>query len=410
MTIRRTTGFLIFIITLLAYACVPEEERQRTTGYVETLETIHAEAFFDHGLRGKNVKIGILDIGFAGMNKDTSLSHLIKNNQIVFVKDFLPNHKINMYRYAHGTHVIKYLAGIYPDDSIFGGSLARDARFYLIRPAAGVGAKEDARSDELNIDTALMELHGMGVRLVNMSIGFWNEFTKENENYTPEQMDGKSTNISKICEKWAKKGMIIVNSSGNTGEYAWRLIWAPADAPGVISVGGDRFTDKVFKASYSGIGNPDVPFVKPDVITYTPYGTSFTAPIITGVIACILQQDSTLTLSQVREILFRSASLYPFPNNFVGYGIPDARKIMKLLENPQAEVSHIKAVYPKEDEFIIQTSSKNIVVFDKVNEYVVRRQTIRAASDGQIVIKRKRNNSRTTVAIGLNQGWEIFWD
>ena len=410
MITRLYTGFLIVAILILNAACVPEEERQRTTGYVESLKMIHADAFFKQGLRGKDVKIGILDIGFAGINKDTALSHLVRNDQIVFIKDFLPAHKISMYRYGHGTMVIKYLAGMYPDDSLYDGSLARDASFYLVRPAAGAGAKEDARNDEFNIDTALMELHGMGVRLVNMSIGFWNEYTKEDENYSPEQMDGESTNISKICEKWAKKGMIIVNSAGNTGEYAWRIIWAPADAQGVIAVGADRFTDKVFKASYSGIGNPDVSYVKPDVITYSPYGTSFTAPIITGVIACILQKDSSLTLSQVKEILFRSASLYPYPNNFVGYGIPDAQKIVTLLENPQKDLSHVKVVHVQEEEFTIHTSSKNIVVFDKVNDYIVRRQRIREASDGLIVIKRKRNVVRTTVAIGLDQAWEIFWD
>ncbi|MBC8314198.1 MAG: hypothetical protein ISR57_03555 [Bacteroidales bacterium] len=38
------------------------------------------------------------------------------------------------------------------------------------------------------------------------------------------------------------------------------------------------------------------------------------------------------------------------------------------------------------------------------------RQRIRKASDGRIVIKRKRNVARTTVAIGLDQAWELFWD
>jgi len=407
---RIYIGLLILTFLATVVSCVPEEERKRSTGYVESLEMIYADAFFEQGLRGKGVKIGILDIGFAGLDSDTVLCHLMQNGQIVFVKDFVPDNPISMYRYGHGTQVMKFLAGIYPDDSLYGGSFARDATFYLMRAAAGVGAKEDARSDEFNIDTALMELHGMGVRLVNMSIGFWDEYTKEDENYTPEQMDGKSTNITKICEKWAKKGMIIVNSAGNTGEYAWRTIWAPADAPGVIAVGADRFTDKVFKASYSGIGNPDVSFVKPDLITYTPWGTSFTTPIITGVIACILQKDSTLTLSKIREILYRSASLYPFPNNYVGYGIPDARKILRLIENPLEDLSQIQVVHVEEEEFTIPTSSNNIVVFDKVNDYIVRQQTIREASDSRIVIKRKRNVTRTTVVIGLDQAWEIFWD
>ncbi|MBE0648946.1 MAG: S8 family serine peptidase [Bacteroidales bacterium] len=408
--IRNGYRKLIVLLILTVSSCVPEEEKQHETGYVESLQMIHAEAFFEQGLRGRGVKVGMIDIGFAGINTDTSLAHLRKDNQIVLFKDLVLNYPVSIYRYGHGTQVLKYLAGIYPDDTVYRGSFARDASFYLIRPAGGAGAKEDCRDDELNIDTALMILDSLGVRLVNMSIGFWNEYTEKDENYSPEQMDGRSTAISRICQKWAEKGMIIVNSAGNTGEYSWRVTWAPADAPGVIAVGGDRFTDKVFKASYSGIGNPDVPYVKPDLITYTPWGTSFSAPVITGIVACMLQKDSTLSPGEVLDILHKSGSLYPYPNNFVGYGIPDARKILALLENPDAKASHVKAVTVKDDTFIIYTSSKNIVVFDKTNATIVRRQAIHEASDGTFVLKRKRNSPRTTVAIGLDEVWEIFWE
>ena len=408
--LKNIYRILIPLLILVIVSCVPEEERQHETGYVESLKMIHAEAFFHQGLRGKGVKIGVLDIGFAGINTDTSLAHMRRDNQILFVRDLIPHHPTNMFRHSHGTQVIKYIAGVYPDDTVYGGSFAREANFYLLRPAGGVGAKEDARKDEMNIDTAFMILDSLGVRLVNMSIGFWNEYTKEDENYSADQMDGRTTAISRICQKWAEKGMIIVNSAGNTGEYAWRIIWAPADAPGVIAVGGDRFTDKVFKASYSGMGNPDVPFVKPDLITYTPWGTSFSAPVVTGIIACMLQKDSTLTAGEVMEILHKSGTLYPYPNTYVGYGIPDARKILALIDNPDTSFTGVTAVRVRDDKFILHTSSKNIVVFDKTDSIRVRHQEICEASDNALVLKRKRNTPRTTVTIGLDEVWEIFWE
>lgn len=401
---------LMVLLIGIAYGCVPQEEQQQETGYVESLQMIHADAFFDQGLRGKGVKIGVVDIGFGRINSDTSLAHLRHNGQIALFKDMIPNYPSGIFRYSHGTQVLKFIAGKYPEDTLYGGSFARDASFYLIRPAGGVGSKEDIRKDELNIDTAFMILDSMGVRLVNMSMGFWNEFTVEDENYTAEQMDGKTTAISRICQKWAERGMIIVNSAGNTGEYTWRVVWAPADAPGVVAVGGDRFTDKVFKASYSGIGNPDVAFVKPDLITYTPWGTSFSAPVVTGIIACMLQRDSSLTSVEVMDILHKSGSLYPYPNNYVGYGIPDASKILSLMENPDAEVSHVKTAVVKGERFSIPTDSKDIVVFEKSDSIRVSRQTVREASDGALVVKRKRNITRTTVAIGLDEVWEIFWE
>jgi len=410
---RVRVGFLIVVLisSFFIGGCVPEEERQHETGYVESLQMIHAEAFFQQGLRGEGVKIGMLDIGFAGLNTDTALAHLQRNGQIKLFRDMIPGNPVGMFRYQHGTQVLKYMAGIYPDDSIYQGSFARDASYYLVRPAAGAGSKEDSRVDELYIDTAFMIFDSLGVRLVNMSIGFWDEYTKEEENYSPGQMDGKTTAVSRICQKWAERGMIIVNSAGNTGEYAWRVIWAPADAPGVISVGADRFTDKVFKASYSGIGNPDVPFFKPNLITYTPWGTSFSAPVVTGVIACMLQYDSTLTTDEVIDILHKSGSLYPYPNNYVGYGIPDARKIMALLHNPDTTVSSVKAVRCRDNRLTIRTSGKNIVVFDKTDSISVRRQAIHeASSDSTFLLTRKRNIPRTTITIGLDEAWEVFWE
>lgn len=379
-------------------------------GYVESLEMIHAEAFFQEGLRGRGVKIGVLDIGFSGINSDTSLAHLRRNGQIVLVRDLIPDYPVRMFRYSHGTQVLNYLAGVNPDDTVFKGSFARDASLYLIRPAGGVGAREDSRTDELNIDTAFMILDSLGVRLVNMSIGFWSEYKREDENYTAAQMDGETTVISRICQKWAQKGMIIVNSAGNTGEYSWRYIWAPADVQAVITVGGDRFTDKVFKASYSGIGNPAVPFVKPDLITYTPWGTSFSAPVVTGIIACMLQRDSALTVAEVVDILHKSASFYPYPNNYVGYGIPDARKIIALLDNPDSSVSSMKVIMVRGNSVKIPVSGKNIVVFDKTDSARVHHQSIHEVSGDTFVLERRKRIPRTTVAIGLTEAWEIFWD
>jgi len=403
--------WLIWVISLfLFHGCVPDEERPQASMYIESLEGIHAGAFFQEGLRGEGIRIGILDIGFGGLGQDTTLSHLIRNGQIMLVKDFLPDQKISVYASPHGSMVLRYMAGIDPTDSIFGGSLARDALFYLVRPVTGAGAKADARTDEMKIDSAFMLLHDLGVRLVNLSLGFWNEFAEPDENYSPEQMDGQTTIITRICRKWAQKGMIIVNSAGNTGEYSWRYIWAPGDAREVITVGADRFSDKVFKSSYSGRGNPAVPFVKPDLIIYSPYGTSFSAPLITGVVACMLQKDSLLTPDRVRSVLHRASTLYPFPNNYVGYGIPDAGKILKLLGDSLADVSSVKVIRTIENEVVLTGLGREAVVFEKQDAYVVRRQTIRHTDEGTLTLTRKKGRPQTTVTAGLDKAWEIFWE
>jgi subtilisin family serine protease len=204
--------------------------------------------------------------------------------------------------------------------------------------------------------------------------------------------------------------MIIVCSAGNTGEYSWRVIWAPADGPHVITAGADRFTDKVFKASYSGRGNPDVSFVKPDVICYSPSGTSFTTPVITGMIACILQKDSTLSPALVRELLHRSSGLFPYPNNYVGYGVPDASRILRCLDNPGYEHGLVSIIRETGKSVTISTDSENIVVFEKSDDYIVKRQYTAKATTGTFSISRSSGVKRTTVALGLDEFFEIFWD
>jgi subtilisin family serine protease len=240
-------------------------------------------------------------------------------------------------------------------------------------------------------------------------MGFWDEYSNEDENYTTDQMNGWSTVITKVCQKWAMKGMIIVNSAGNTGEYAWKIIWAPSDAPDVIAVGAARFPDKVFKASYSGRGNPDISYVKPELIAFSPWGTSFSANVVTGIVACMLQKDSTLTLHEIRDILFRSSTLYPYPNNYVGYGIPDARKIIEIMNDPERDVSTVTSVFVREGRYTIKTTTPNNVVFEKTDHYRVRRQYIDEAADGRLTVTAKGGIMFTTVVTG-EKAWEICWE
>jgi hypothetical protein len=407
-------SLILPVMVLMAVAlaiipgCQPEEDKQQENGYPDALKQVHAEAFFDRGLRGRDVKIGILDFGFANLYKDPSVHHLVTNGQIVLIVDYTHSDTSAFYNNVHGTNVLRYMAGIDPKDTLFGGSLATGARFYLAMVTSNFDKKSDDRVTEYLIDSALANLHSMGVRLINLSMGFWDEYSNEDQNYAANQMDGQTALITKVCQKWAMKGMIIVNSAGNTGEYAWKIIWAPSDAPDVIAVGAARFPDKVFKASYSGRGNPAMSYIKPELIAFTPWGTSFSAPVITGIVACMLQKDSTLTLQQIRNILIRSGTLYPFPNNFVGYGVPDARKIIALMEHPEQDLSSAKRVEVSGDKYQVRTSTPNNVVFEKSDHYRVRRQYIDEGSDGVVTVRRRHNVKFTTVVTG-ETAYEIIW-
>ena len=406
----RMKNIIILLAVLVAVfpSCQPKEDRQKAMDYTDALKQVHAGAFFDQGLRGQNVKIGILDFGFSGLWEDPALRHLKANGQIVFTADYTHSDSATFYKNIHGTNVLRYMGGIDPGDTVFRDNLAAGARFYLAIVTTNFDIKSDERVTEYIIDSALYDMYNLGVRVINLSMGFLDEFADETENYTPGQMDGKTAVITRICQKWAMKGMIIVNSAGNTGEYSWKIIWAPADAPDVISVGAARFPDKVFKASYSGRGNPDISYVKPDLITFSPWGTSFSAPVVTGIVACMLQKDSTLTVHEIREILHRSATLYPYPNNFVGYGVPDCRKILAIMDHRFPDSIGVQRIAVRENRFMLPASSPNNVIFEKTDHYRVRRQLIDEAPDGTVTVHRKRGILFTTVVTG-EKTFEIQW-
>jgi subtilase family serine protease len=52
-------------------------------------------------------------------------------------------------------------------------------------------------------------------------------------------------------------------------------------------------------------------------------GTSFSAPIIAGMVACLWQALPHLNAYEIMSIVKRSSDRYSRPNNIFGYGVPD---------------------------------------------------------------------------------------
>jgi subtilisin family serine protease len=52
-------------------------------------------------------------------------------------------------------------------------------------------------------------------------------------------------------------------------------------------------------------------------------GTSFSTPIVCGLVACLWQALPNKTALQLIDIIRRSANQYNEPTNLYGFGIPD---------------------------------------------------------------------------------------
>ena len=97
---------------------------------------------------------------------------------------------------------------------------------------------------------------------------------------------------------------------------------------------------KAVLAPFSSIGNTADGRVKPDVVAVglgadvirtdgnqgKANGTSFSSPIMCGMVTCLWQACPTLTAKEVIALVRRSGDRAGFPDNIYGYGVPDMWK------------------------------------------------------------------------------------
>jgi hypothetical protein len=126
--------------------------------------------------------------------------------------------------------------------------------------------------------------------------------------------------------------------------------------------------------------------VKPDVSVYSLTGTSFAAPALTGVVACLVQQNPNLKPAQMQQILWRSSGLYPYPNNYLGYGVPDMSMALEAVKMEEGwkngpTIKAAKINVKEERERFVNfcselASSQNLVMFLKLNKQEVIKMVV----------------------------------
>lgn len=162
------------------------------------------------------------------------------------------------------------------------------------------------------------------VKVINMSIGVDRECRG-------------NCNLSRVIDKMCSQGYIIVTAVGNTGG----LTHCPACSEKAISVGAlNRSGDNVATFSCSGHINS----IKPDLVTsgygVTQYqgitddycGTSFAAPVITGIVATSIVMIKNI--ENVKQYLITSCdSMLDVPQTKQGAGKFNLSKLLEVISH-----------------------------------------------------------------------------
>lgn len=297
----------------------------------DQLGSLNGIRLHDAGYRGKGMVIAVLDAGFMNVDKIPAFHRL----KLVGLRDFVIPKSPNLFQeMEHGTKVLSVMAVNQPD--VYVGS-APQASYMLLRTEAH---QTESLAEEDFWTQAVEYADSAGVDVINSSLGY-HEYDDKATSYHYWDLDGRQALISRMASLLASKGIVLVNSAGNEGMGAWKKINVPADAADILTVGA--VTPEGVNAPFSSVGPSADGRVKPDVVAFgsptallsgrgtiiNDIGTSFSAPLVAGLVACLWQALPGKSAREIMELVRQSGNNTLHPDNIYGYGIPDFWKALQ---------------------------------------------------------------------------------
>ncbi len=297
----------------------------------QQIEMLNGIFLHEIGYRGKGITIAIMDGGFQNYKRIPAFqsAHILGTRDFVWSQH---NQDIsNFESIDHGTKVLSEMAAYAPEITI---GTAPDASYWLLRCEDPL-TEQPIEEDYWTMAAEMAD--SVGADIINSSLGYY-AFDGGRGNYRLQDLDGQTAFISRSASLLAQKGIILCNSAGNSGMGQWKKITVPADAPNILTVGAIDRNKKL--AAFSSIGPTQDGRTKPDIVALGApavlisgrgtlvhdMGTSFSTPLICGLVACLWQALPDKTAYEIIDIVRQSASQYYESTNILGYGIPDFRQ------------------------------------------------------------------------------------
>jgi hypothetical protein len=322
------------------------------------LSMLHIPDLHQRNLYGRGIRIAILDAGFPGMNQLPAFQHVFTQGRFIAGYDFVSGDSVVFDDNPHGTMVASVILAQDSASNYAGG--APEVEVILARTE---DALSETRQEEWNWARAAEWADSLGAYIIQSSLGY-STFDDPNENYTYADMNGRTAITTQAARMAAQKGLLVVSSAGNEGSSPWRYITAPADADSILAVGAVDANGQI--TFFSSRGPTADGRIKPDVVAMGQgvqiirsdgavagsAGTSFSAPLITSLAACLWQARPDLPAQTLRKIILESADRYANPDTNYGYGLPNGAlawsrlttlasssppRTLRLFPNPTAE-------------------------------------------------------------------------
>ncbi len=320
----------------------------------DQIHLVNGDLMHQNGFRGQGKVIAQLDAGFYHVPVLPAFDSLRANNQILgykdFVKDGLPI--FDDPSDQHGMWVLSIMGGIMPGYLI--GAAPR-AGFWLLKTEEKAYEYE---TEEYNWVSGAEFADSVGADIITSSLGY-SVFDSSFRNHSCADMNGHTTVCTRGANTAFSKGIVVIVSAGNSGgDPNWRCISAPADADFAIACAAVD-TNGV-RAGFSSLGVDTAGRVKPNVAAMGVLtviqdagggisrgsGTSFSAPIIAGMTACLMQAEPAFANTFIKKAIERAGSHASTSDSLTGFGIPDFVKAMNIMSINSFTESYSLGIYP----------------------------------------------------------------
>ena len=293
----------------------------------EQIKALQGHRLHDIGMHGEGMMIAVLDGGFRNVDR---IPAFLKAD-ICGYRDFVNPPSPSIFAETdHGTKVLSAMAVNEPNYYI---GTAPKSSFWLLRT-------EDLQTEqEVEEDYWVMAAEfadSVGCDIINSSLGY-NVYDSPDMTHKLWHLDGRTAFVSQVASILASKGIIMINSAGHSGMGRWKKIGVPADADNILTIGAIVADSVRHIAPFSSVGPSQDGRIKPDLVAIgapaflvngrgaimEDMGTSFSTPIICGLMACLWQALPYLTAKEMIQLIRSTGNNFEHPDNIYGYGLPN---------------------------------------------------------------------------------------